>query len=58
MRARWQATRKIVRRAMRDHLRTELPRAALMIAVQRQRPVPGLICHSDRGSQYAAGAYV
>ena len=52
------ATRKIVGWAMRDHMRTELPLAALMMAAQRQRPVSGLIHHSDRGSQYAAGAYV
>lgn len=51
------ATRKIVGWAMRNHMRTELPLAAMMVA-QRQRPAPGLICHSDRGSQYAAGAYV
>ena len=29
----------------------------LMVAVQRQRPGPGLVHHSDRGSQYAAEAY-
>jgi len=32
------ATRKIVGWAMRDHMRTELPLAALMMAAQRQRP--------------------
>ena len=42
---------------MRDHMRTELTSAALMMATQRQRPAVGLICHSDRGSQYAAEAY-
>src|SRR3546814_11723689 len=42
---------------MRDHMRTELTLGALMMAAQRQRPAPGLIHHSDRGSQYAAGAY-
>jgi len=52
------ATRKIVGWAMRDHMRTELPLAAMMMAAQRQRPAPGLIRHLDRGSQYAAGAYV
>src|SRR6201747_3081177 len=52
------ATRKIVGWAMRDHMRTELPLAALMMAAQRQRPAPGFICHSDRGAQYAAGAHV
>jgi putative transposase len=51
------ATRKIVGWAMRDHMRTELPLAALMMAAQRQRPAEGLICHSDRGSQYASEAY-
>lgn len=52
------ATRKIVGWAMRDHMRTELTLAALLMAAQRQRPAPGLIHHSDRGSQFAAGAYV
>jgi transposase InsO family protein len=52
------ATRKVVGWAMRDHMRTELTLAAPMMAVQRQRPAPGLICHSDRGSQCAAEAYV
>ena len=51
------ATRKIVGWAMRDHMRTELPLAALMMAAQRQRPTEGLVCHSDRGSQYASEAY-
>ena len=57
------ATRKIVGWALRqaqdrDHMRTELPLAALMMAAQRQRPAPGLVCHSDCGSQHAAGADV
>jgi putative transposase len=51
------ATRKIVGWAMRDHMRTELALAALLMAAQRQRPALGLIHHSDRGSQYAASAY-
>ena len=42
---------------MREHMRTELTSAALMMAAQRQRPGAGLVCHSDRGSQYAAEAY-
>jgi transposase InsO family protein len=50
-------SRKIVGWAMRDHLRTELPLAALTMALQQQRPPPGLIHHSDRGSQYASGDY-
>lgn len=51
------ATRKIVGWAMRDHMRSELPLAALMMAAQRQRPAEGLICHSDCGSQYASEVY-
>jgi transposase InsO family protein len=40
------ATRKIIGWAMRDHMRTELPLGALMMAAQRQRPAEGLVCHS------------
>jgi len=36
------ATRKIVGWAMRDHMPTELPLAAMMMAAQRQRPGRGL----------------
>jgi transposase InsO family protein len=42
--------------AMRDHMRMELTIAALTMAIQ-QKPPPGLIHHSDRGSQYAAADY-
>jgi transposase InsO family protein len=48
-------TRKIVGWAMRQHIRAELTIAALTMAIQRRRPAPGLMQHSDRGSQYAAG---
>ncbi len=51
------STRKIVGWAMRDRMRTELTIAALTMAIQRQKPPPGLIHHSDRGSQYAAAGY-
>lgn len=51
------ATRKVISWAMRDHMRTELPLSALLMAVQLQRPAPGLICHSERGRQYAAEIY-
>lgn len=43
---------------MCDHMRVELTLSALIMAAQRQRPPPGLLQHSDRGSQYAAEAYV
>jgi putative transposase len=51
------ATREIVGWSMRCHMLTGLGVAALMMAVQRQRPAAGLICHSNRGSQCAAEAY-
>ena len=50
-------SRRIVGWAMRDHLRTELPLAALRMAISAQRPGAGLIHHSDRGIQYASHGY-
>jgi putative transposase len=50
-------SRRIVGWAMRDHLRTELPLAALRMAIASQRPGTGLIHHSDRGVQYASHDY-
>jgi putative transposase len=50
-------SRRIVGWAMRDHLRTELPLAALQMAISAQRPGSGLIQHSDRGVQYASHDY-
>ena len=50
-------TRKIVGWSMRETLHTEIALEALTMAIQRQRPAPGLIHHSDRGIQYAAEAY-
>jgi transposase InsO family protein len=48
---------KVVAWAMGDHMRTELPLAALMMATQRQKPPRGVIHHSDRGCQYASHNY-
>ena len=43
---------------MADHLRAGLCVDALVMALQRRRPEPGLIHHSDRGvRQYAAEPY-
>jgi putative transposase len=50
-------SRRIVGWAMRDHLRAELPLAALTMAISAQRPGAGLIHHSDRGVQYASADY-
>jgi len=50
-------SRRIVGWAMADHLRTELPLAALRMAIAAKQPGPGLIHHSDRGVQYASADY-
>jgi putative transposase len=50
-------SRRIVGWAMDDHLRTELPLAALNMAISTRRPGPNLIHHSDRGVQYASADY-
>jgi transposase InsO family protein len=47
-------SRKVVGWAMADHLRTELATAALQMALETRRPKPGLIQHTDRGSQYTS----
>ena len=39
---------------MANHLRTELVLDALNMAIYTRRPSPGLIHHSDRGSQYTS----
>jgi len=50
-------SRKMVGWAMADHLRTELATAALQMALTTRRPQPGLIQHTDRGSQYTSSTY-
>src|SRR5919202_5004678 len=45
------ATREIVGWSMADHLGAELACDALLMALQRRQPPPGLIHHSDRGVQ-------
>jgi transposase InsO family protein len=47
-------SRRIVGWSMADHMRSELVVDALFMAVARRRPAPGLIHHSDQGSQYVA----
>lgn len=49
--------RQVVGWAMAAHMQTSLTCDALEMAVGRRRPAPGLIHHSDRGSQYAAAEY-
>ena len=44
-------SRRIVGWSMADHMRAELVVDALKTAVHRRRPDPGLVHHSDQGSQ-------
>ena len=50
-------TRQLVGWAAEDTMSTTLVASAFERAVARQRPGPGLLHHSDRGSQYASEAY-
>ena len=50
-------SRRCVGWAMRDTMEVELVLGALRMAREARRPAPGLIFHSDRGSQYASGEY-
>jgi putative transposase len=50
-------TCKIVGWSMSERMKTELVSKALFMAVQTHKPAPGLIAHSDRGSQYASAEY-
>jgi transposase InsO family protein len=44
--------------ALGRNLRTSLPLAALEKAIHSRQPQPGLVHHSDRGTQYASNEYV
>ena len=43
--------------AIADHMRTALCVKALQMAFLRRKPMPGLLHHTDRGSQYASHEY-
>jgi len=50
-------SRQIVGWAVTDHMRASLCVSALQMAFWRRKPEPGLLHHSDRGSQYASHDY-
>jgi putative transposase len=47
-------SRRIVGWSMSERIDAGLVEAALKMAVSQRGPQPGLVCHSDRGSQYAS----
>ena len=49
--------RKVVGWAMAPSMPAKLVCDALSMAIQQRQPAPGLIVHSDRGSQYASELY-
>jgi len=50
-------SRRIVGWSMADHMRAELVTDALQMALAQRRPAPGLIWHSDQGSQFVSLAF-
>ena len=50
-------SRQVVGWSIDDHMRTSLCVNALQMAFWRRKPDPGLLHHSDRGSQYASKEY-
>jgi putative transposase len=50
-------SRRVVGWAMEQGIERTLVISALEMAITARRPSHGLICHSDRGSQYASGDY-
>ena len=50
-------SRFVVGHSMQERMTSRLVTGALEIALHRRRPGPGLVLHSDRGSQYASGVY-
>lgn len=50
-------SRKVIGWAVEDHMETSLCLTALRRALAVRQPGPGLLHHSDRGSQYTSHAY-
>jgi putative transposase len=50
-------SRRVVGWAMAATMQAELVLAALDMAIERRRPAPGLVHHSDHGSQYTSLAF-
>jgi putative transposase len=50
-------SRRVVGWALHDRITRHLAVDALTMALRQRQPRPGLVHHSDRGSQYASGDY-
>jgi putative transposase len=51
------ASRRVVGWALDQHMRTDLVTDALTQALATRRPEPGVIFHSDRGTQFTSGEF-
>lgn len=51
-------SRRVIGWALDRTLDDELTLTAMRMAIQQRTPPPGLVHHSDRGSQYASGDYI
>jgi len=50
-------SRRVIGWALERTVEDDLPLAALRQALELRQPAPGVVHHSDRGSQYASGDY-
>jgi transposase InsO family protein len=50
-------SRKVVGWAMDENMRAGLVNDALLMALWKRKPNPGLVSHTDRGSQYASDSH-
>ena len=50
-------SRRVIGWAVDDNMETDLPLKALHMAVTSRNVLPGLVHHTDRGSQYRSGTY-
>lgn len=50
-------SRKIIGWSLESYRKKELTMSALIKALQNRKPEPNMLFHSDRGVEYAAGAY-
>jgi putative transposase len=50
-------SRKIVGWSLAKNMAVKMVKEALLMAIGRRKPDPGLIHHSDRGTQYACNEY-
>ena len=50
-------SRKVVGWSMANHMRAQLVNDAFLMAIWKRKPTPGLMWHTDRGSQYASNSH-